>query len=378
MIKRMILMLAAMVVLVGGLFGFKFIRARQAQTAAAALLPPPVTVSADVAREETWRPVLRTTGSLAPVQGVVLSNELAGVVRSIAFASGEVVQKGAALGQLDISTDQAELHGYEAAAELARLNLGRADTLRTSNVSPDTELDAAKSRYDQALASIELVRATIEKKTIRAPFAGRLGLRQINLGQFLPSGSPIVALQSLDPIYVNFALPQQDVRLVETGQNVELSLDAFPGTVFKGAINAFDAGLDPNTRTVRVQATLENKGGELQPGMFGSVAVQLPEQAKVITVPQSAITYNPYGNVVYVIETAKPSGATSAAPLLTVRQQFVQLGETRGDQVAILTGLKAGEQIVTGGQLKLRDGVNVRIDNTVPPANNPAPTPPNA
>ena len=243
MIKRMILMLVVMAVLVGCLFGLKFRQSRQAQAAMAGQVPPPVTISADVAREDTWRPVLRTTGSLAAVQGVVLSNEMAGVVDHIGFESGDVVQKGAALAQLNISTDAAELHNFEAGAELARQNLSRAETLHTSSVSAQVDLDSAKALHDQTLASVELVRATIAKKTIRAPFGGRLGLRQINLGQFLPSGSPIVALQSLDPIYVNFALPQQDVRLVETGQNVELSLDAFPGTVFKGAINAFDAGL---------------------------------------------------------------------------------------------------------------------------------------
>jgi membrane fusion protein (multidrug efflux system) len=369
-------MLVVAALVIGGIFGLKFWQFRQMGKAMAAQKPPPVTVSADVAREATWRPALRTTGALVAVQGVVLSNEYAGIVDSIRFEAGDVVEKGALLVQLNTSVDAAQLHSNEAAAELARQTLERARSLRESNANAQAEFDAAKTQYDQALASVELVRATIAKKTIRAPFSGRLGLRQVNLGQFLPVGTAIVSLQSLDPIYVEFSLPQQQVANVHPGQTVELTVDAFGDTAFSGVINAVDATLDPATRTIRVQATLENKASRLQPGMFGTVAVLLPEQQKIITVPQSAITYNPYGNLIYVIEPAR--GAAAAPGALVVRQQFVKLGETRGDQVAVLGGLKAGEQIVTSGQLKLRDGVGVRIDNTVPPANNPAPTPPNA
>lgn len=375
MAKRMILMLVVMLLLVGGIFGFRFRQFAQAGKASAGQKPPPVTVSSVLAREETWQPARRTTGALAAVQGVVLSNEFAGIVEKIEFESGAIVRPGALLVQLNITSDQAQLRSAEAAAELARQNLARARTLRTSNVNAQADLDLAQAQHDQALASVENLRAIIAKKSILAPFGGRLGLRQVNLGQFLPVGTAIVSLQSLDPIYVNFALPQQDVRHVATGQGVELTLDAFPDTVFKGAISAFDSHLDDATRTVRVQATLPNPAGQLQPGMFGAVAVLLPQQVKVITVPQSAVTYNPYGNVIYVIETAS---AAAGPPALTVRQQFVKLGETRGDQVAILSGLKPGEQIVTSGQLKLRDGVPVRIDNSVPPPNQSKPNPPNA
>lgn len=372
MAKRMIVMLVAMLLLIGGIFSFKFYQASQAGKAAAAQKPQPVTVGAETVREETWQPALRTTGSLVAVQGVVLANEVAGVVDQILFESGQTVEKGTLLVQLNTDTDQAQLRAYQAAAELARQDLERARTLRESNVNAQSELDRAQAQFDEATANSENLRAAIAKKRIRAPFGGQLGLRRVNLGQFLSAGDPIVALQSLDPIYVNFALPQQNARQVKLGQSVELAVDAFPGTTFRGEITAFDSQLDPGTRTLRIQATLPNADGQLQPGMFGSLAVLLPQQDKVLTVPQSAITYNPYGNVVYVIEPGAAAGE------LVVRQQFVTLGETRGDQVAIVSGLKAGEQIVTTGQLKLRNGVNVRIDNTVPAANDPQPSPPNA
>lgn len=373
-------MLLAMLLIVGGLFGYKFRQGQQLAKAMASQMPPPVTVSADVAREDAWQPALRTTGSLAAVQGVEVSNELAGLVAKIAFESGDQVQAGAPLVLLNADTDEAQLRSHTAATELARQTLARARKLRESNVNAQADLDAAQALHDQARASEQMIRTVIEKKTIRAPFSGRLGLRRVNLGQYLAAGAAIVALQSLDPIHLNFALPQQDVGHLTRGQPVELALDAFPERVFRGAITAFDAGLDPATRTVRVQATLANADGRLQPGMFGSVAVLLPRREQVITVPQSAVTYNPYGNVIYVIQPAPgpPAGAGAEGAPLVVRQQFVQVGDTRGDQIAILAGLKAGERIVTGGQLKLRDGVPVRIDNRVPPANNPKPAPPNA
>lgn len=382
MIKRMILMLVVVLLLLGGIFGSTIYKGIKMGKAMAAQKPPPITVSKAAVRAESWQPTLKTVGSLTAVQGVVVSNELAGIVEKIEFESGQIVQKGALLVQLNIATEQAQLRSFEAAAELARQNLERAKRLRDSNVNAQSDLDNAKAQFDQAVANAENLRATIAKKSIVAPFAGRLGLRQVNLGQFLAVGSAIVSLQSLDPIYANFTLPQQDVRNVRTGQAVALTIDAYPGIEFKGEITAFDSRLDEGTRTVRVQATLANGDGRLQAGMFAAVAVQLPQKESVVTVPQTAITYNPYGNVVYVIEEAKADGAAPAPgaggpPALVVRQQFVKVGETRGDQVAILGGLKAGEEIVTAGQLKLRNGVSVRVDNTVPVANNPKPNPPN-
>lgn len=372
MAKRMILMLVAVIVVIGGIFFYRFNQFAQAGKAAAAQEVQAVSVSADVSQESTWQPALRTTGSLAAVQGVILSNEYAGVVDNIGFESGDFVKKGTVLVQQNTSTENAQLRSIEAATELARLSFERAQKLRAQNVNAQSELDAAKAQYEQSQAEADNVRSIIAKKTIKAPFDGRLGIRKINVGQFIGVDTPIVSLQSFDPIHLNFSLPQQNINQVAKGQTVQLTLDSFPGRTFEGKITAFDSKLDENTRTIRVQATLDNKEGLLQPGMFGSVATLLPQKEKVVTVPQGAITYNPYGNVVYVIEKAKDTGK------LVVRQQFVKLGDTRGDQIAILSGLKAGEQIVTAGQLKLRDGVVVQINNSVPAANNPAPTPPNA
>ena len=380
MVKRMILMLVVVLLLLGGIFGSTIYKGIKMGKAMAAQKPPPITVSKAAAAAESWQPALRTVGSLTAVQGVVVSNELAGVVEKIGFESGQIVQQGALLVQLNTSTEQAQLRSLDAAAELGRQNLERAKKLRESNVNAQADLDTNEALFQQAVANAENLRAIIAKKAIVAPFSGRLGLRQVNLGQFLAVGSSIVALQSLDPIYANFTLPQQDVRNVRAGQPITLAIDAYPGAEFKGEITAFDSRLDETTRTVRVQATLGNGDGRLQGGMFASVAVMLPQKENVVTVPQTAITYNPYGNVVYVIEAAKDEAVAPGAagqPVLTVRQQFVRVGETRGDQVAIVDGLKAGDEIVTAGQLKLRNGVRVRVDNTVPVANSPKPNPPN-
>lgn len=382
MVKRMILMLVVVLLLIGGIFAYRFHQFAQMGKAMAAQKQPPVAVSAIAAQADKWQPALRTTGSIAAVQGVVLSNELAGVVDKIGFESGQVVEKGALLVQLNTSTEEAQLKSAQAAAELARQNLDRAKKLRESNVNAQADLDTSQAQYDQALANVENIRAAIAKKSITAPFSGRLGIRLVNLGQFLAVGTQIVSLQSLDPVYVDFTLPQQDVRDVRVGQEVQLSVDAFPSVPFTGKVTALDSKLDEATRSVRVQATFENGDHRLEPGMFGNVSVLLPAQQDVVTVPQTAITYNPYGDVVYVIESAKdqngqPVAGDKGEAALTVRQQFVKIGETRGDQVSILSGVKPGEQVVTAGQLKLRNGVSVKINNSVPVANNPAPTPPN-
>ena len=376
----MILMLVVMIAVLGGIFGWWAYKGFKMGKAMAAMRPPAVTVSATHASEDVWQPSLHAVGSLAAVHGVTLANELAGVVDSIAFESGATVEKGALLVHFNTANEEAQLRSLEASVDLARQTLDRSKQLRGANVNAQSDLDSAASQYDQAVANADNLRATIAKKTITAPFSGRIGIRLVDVGQFLAVGTPIVSLQSLDPIYVNFTLPQQDVRNVRAGQLITLAIDAYPGVEFKGEITAFDSRLDETTRTVRVQATLGNGDGRLQGGMFASVAVMLPQKENVVTVPQTAITYNPYGNVVYVIEAAKDEAAAPGAagqPVLTVRQQFVRVGETRGDQVAIVDGLKAGDEIVTAGQLKLRNGVRVRVDNTVPVANSPKPNPPN-
>jgi len=382
MVKRMILMLVVMAAVLGGIFGWWTYKGIQMGKTMAAMQRPPVTVSATEARDEVWQPALHAVGTLAAVHGVVLANELGGTVDKIAFESGTAVKKGALLVQLDTSSEQAQLRSLEASVELARQTLDRAKQLRAANVNAQSDYDTAKSQYDQAVANADNLRATIVKKTITAPFDGRLGIRQVDLGQYLPAGTPIVSLQSLDPVYVNFTLPQQDVKNIKTGQKLAVRIDAYPGDTFEGEVTAFDVKLDDTTRAVQIQGTLANADGRLRPGMFARVDALLPRQDKTVTLPQTAIIYNPYGDAVYVVEPEKdkdgnPVKDAQGNPRLVTHQKFVTVGETRGDQVAIVSGVKAGEMIVTAGQLKLRNGASVVISNKVPVADSPAPKLPN-
>jgi len=372
--KRILGVLAAILVVVGAIAYWKYYTVSRLMAAMAAQKPQPTMVSSIKAAEETWQDRRRAVGSLAAVQGVTVCNELAGTVRRIAFESGDSVKAGDVLIALDTSTDEAQLRGLKAQAELARISLERAKELRQQNTNAPADLDAAQAQADQARAAVEALEAVIAKKVIVSPFAGRLGIRQVNQGQYLAAGSPIVALNSLDPIYVNFALPQQAVVDLAAGLAVEVRIDAYPGEVFTGAINAVAAGIDDATRNVGVQATLRNPGARLKPGMFASVEVLLPAQSRFVTLPQPAVVYNAYGNSVYVVQRSRDA---SGAEVLTASQRVVQLGESRGDQVAVLKGVQPGEEIVTSGQLKLRNGSLIAINNRVAVDNNPAPTPPN-
>ena len=372
--KRSIGMLAAILLVVGAIAFWKYYTIRTLIAKMSAQKPPPTVVSSIKAVEEVWQERRHAVGSLAAVQGVTVSNELPGTVQSIAFESGTLVKQGDLLVQLDVTNDQAQLRGLEAQATLARVNLDRAKGLRNSNTNAQTDLDTAEAQHQQAQAAVDTLKANIAKKTITAPFAGQLGLRQVNLGQYLAAGTAIVTLQAMDPIYVNFTVPQQDVVNLSPKQSVQVSIDAYPGEAFDGAINAINAKVDDATRNLAVQATLGNAGGKLKPGMFGAVDVLLPRQARLITLPQATIVYNPYGNAVYIVEKSKEAAGAGA---LIARQRFVQLGETRGDQVAVLKGVQIGDEVVTSGQLKLRNGAAVAINNAVMPENNPAPTPPN-
>jgi membrane fusion protein (multidrug efflux system) len=367
MIKRMLLMLVAMTLIVGGIIGYKLFGRHMMNVALAAQQPPEAHVSTADARELAWQPTLHSVGSFAATQGIVVSAQLDGVVKEIGFEPGAVVEAGHLLVQQDVSTELAELQSAEAAATLAQLNLDRAQELRAGGSNTKSDLDGAMAASQQARANVAAIRSMIDKKTIRAPFAGRVGIRQVNLGQFLRSGAAIVPLQALDPIFFNFALPQQEAARVAAGQAVNITVDAFPGRVFAGAISALNPNVDEATRTLQVQATLANRDGGLQPGMFGSAEVELPVAEKVVTIPLSAIVYNPYGNAVYVIEPA------AADHRLVARQQFVQTGATRGDQIAVTKGVSAGATVVTAGQLKLRNGSIVVVDNSVDLGNSASP-----
>jgi len=374
--RRTLGMVVAVGLVLGALAAFKVHALQAAAHARAAARPPPVTVAAVTAAESTWQRQFHAVGTLDAVQGVTVSNELAGSVVRIAFASGQHVKQGDLLVQLDVSTDEAQLRGLEAQATLGRITLERARALRAANSNAPADLDSADAQYQQSLAAVDNQRAVIAKRTIRAPFDGVLGIRQVDLGQYLAAGAGIVTLQAVDPIYANFSLPEQDVTLLKVGQAVRLSVEAFPGVTFAGVINALNAKVDETTHNLQVQATVHNADERLVPGMFVRADVVLPREDHYVTLPATAIVYNPYGDAVYVIEPG-PGADPPGGGALIARQRFVQLGETRGDQVAVVKGVRAGEQIVTAGQLKLRNGSPVQVNNAIQPADNPAPTPPN-
>jgi RND family efflux transporter, MFP subunit len=344
------------------------------QAAAAAM--PPTTVTATEARQESWNNSLSATGSLLAVQGVTVGAEVPGKVVKINFEAGAAVKAGDLLVQLDTTTEQAQLRAAEASAALAKANLERARELRENNTNSLAELDAADARAKEADAQVEAIKAVIAKKTIRAPFDGRLGLRLVNLGQILREGDPISTLQTLDPIYVNFSLPQQRVSQIAPGAVVHVTSDAAPGESFEGKITAISPEVDMATRNIRVQATIANRNEMLRPGMFANVEVMLPTKTEALAIPVTAVLYAPYGDSVFVIDEKKDEESGKVQQVL--RQQFVRLGGARGDFVNVIDGLKPGEQVVTAGVFKLRGGIPVVVDNTLAPPAELAPKPKDA
>ncbi|MBA4138174.1 MAG: efflux transporter periplasmic adaptor subunit [Opitutus sp.] len=362
--------------LIAGPLGFLKITQFKAMAATgAAMVMPPTTVTAMAAKADTWGDTLSAPGSLEAVQGVTVSAETPGKVVKIGFEAGSTVKAGDLLVQLDTSTEEAQLRATEATAALARANLARANELRASGTNSPAELDAADAQARQAEAQAESIRAIIAKKTIRAPFSGRLGIRLVNLGQILREGDAITSLQTLDPIFVNFSLPQQRVAQLAAGNPVEVKSDVAPGTKFSGRINVVSPEVDATTRSVRVQATLDNSGEKLRPGMYASVEVLLPAQKDVLIIPVTSVLYAPYGDTVFVIE-QKP-GENGAPAQQVLRQQFVRLGTARGDFVSVVDGLKAGDLVVTSGVFKLRPGMPVAVDNALAPPTSLTPQPNN-
>ena len=372
MLKRMILML----VVTGGVIGLLgFVKFRQIQEAmgqAAAFQPPPESVTTIVAEKDTWRSTLSAIGTMAAVQGVTVSADLPGIVESIAFESGASVNQGDLLVQLDTRQEKAQLAAVEATRELAALNFERLHDLVDEGAITRAEYDRAAAEQKESDAKVAEIHAAIARKTIRAPFSGVLGIRQVNLGQYLSPGSPVVPLQSLDPIYVNFGLPQQDTASIAIGNTVRITTDNLAGTAFTGRISAINAVVDEATRNIQIQATLSNPKGVLRPGMFVQTEVLVGASRSVVTVPASAISYAPYGDSVFIVSDLKnQSGQTYRG----VRQQFVKVGPARGDQISILSGINAGEEIVSSGAFKLRNGAAVVVNNKVQPSNKPAPKP---
>lgn len=336
---------------------------------------PPQAVATTQATSETWNPTLHAVGSLTAEQSVTLAAEVSGVLTHINFESGAKVAAGTVLAQLDTSVEQAQLKAAEARAELAKLNADRVRQLRSSETLSQSDWDSADAQAKQAKAEVEALQALIDRKTLRAPFAGRLGIRQANLGQFLNNGNPIVTLEALDPIHVDFPLPQQRLAQLGEGQVVRLTADAAPGQTFEGKITALDSRIDPSTRNVRIRATLTNQGEKLRSGMFAKVEVVLPAGEPLVVVPVSAVNYSTSGNTIFVVDT-KPGA--DGQPHKTVRQEVVRLGQARGDFVAVLSGIKAGEEIVTVGGFKLRNGSSIIVNNSQAPQPKLDPKPANS
>jgi len=375
MLKRMIVMLTVTLVIVAGLGFVKFQQIQTAIAQGAAFQPPPEAVTTVVAQQEEWPATLSAIGTMAAVQGVTVSADLPGTAERIYFDSGRAVRAGDVLAILDTRQEKAQLATIEARRELAQLTFTRVQELLKEKVISKAEFDRATAELQQTEAQLGEVKAAIERKTIRAPFSGVLGLRQVNLGQYLAGGDPLVTLQTLNPIYVNFGVPQQTAGQIPVGRVVKVTTADVSGAEWKGRVTALDSMVDEATRNIQVQATLPNPDGQLRPGMFMQAEVALGPSQSVVVLPASAINYAPYGDSVFVVADLKGEDGNTYRG---VRQQLVKLGPARGDQVAILTGVKPGEEVVTSGLFKLRNGAAVQINNSVRPANSPTPTPGNS
>jgi membrane fusion protein, multidrug efflux system len=369
--KRMFLMLVAMAALIGVLGAVKMRQVKAAIAEYAAFQPPPETVTTVTARQERWATTFGAIGNVAAVRGVTVAADLPGVVEKIAFESGQAVKEGDVLLQLDTRQERAQLAAAEAQRELARTNLERARGLKDEKIVSQSEFDKAEADFKQGEAAVGEIRAAIGRKTILAPFSGVLGIRQANLGQYLAAGNPIVPLQSLNPIYVNFSVPQQQVGRVRPGTEVRVALDNNAGELH-GTVTALDAVVDQATRNVQVQATFSNPGARLRPGMFVQATVAVSGSNDVITLPASSIAYAPYGDSVFVVSMLK---GQNGSDYRGVQQRFVKLGPSRGDQIAVVSGLEPGEEVVTSGLFKLRNGAAVQVNNKVQPSDKPAPRP---
>jgi membrane fusion protein, multidrug efflux system len=372
MARRMIVMLGVMVVLLTALGFVKFRQVETAIHASAGFQPPPEAVTSIVAQREQWPATMTVIGTMEAVHGVTVSADLPGTVERINFDSGKAVREGEVLVELDTRQERAQLAALEAQRDLARVNYSRMQQLVNEGVISRMEYDQATAQQKQTEANVGEIRATIARKTIRAPFSGILGIRKANLGQYLAAGNPVVPLQSLNPIYVDFGVPQQAAGQVRVGSNLHVTSEDLAGHVFTGRVTAIDSVVDETTRNVQVQATLSNPEGKLKPGMFVQVELGLGASRQAITLPASAISYAPYGDSVFIITDLKDKqGQTYRG----VRQQFVKVDGSRGDQVAVVSGVNPGDEVVTSGVFKLRNGAAVRVNNKVQPGNNPAPKP---
>jgi membrane fusion protein (multidrug efflux system) len=373
MAKRMIIMLLLMAALVGGLGFLKYRQVEAGIAMGASFQIPPTAVTTVIAKRETWPSTLSVIGTVAAIEGVTVSADLPGTVDKIHFESGESVHEGDILVELDTRQEKAQLANMEAQRDLARVQYGRSEQLVKAGVISKSEFDTAAAQQKATEAQVGDIKAAIARKTIHAPFSGILGIRQISLGQYLAAGQAIVSLQSLNPIYVNFGVPQQDTQKMKIGRALHVTNTDVPGMAFNGNITALDSVINEQTRNIQIQATVQNQGGKLRPGMYVQVELPLGEMRNVIPLPTSAINYAPYGDSVYVVTDIKDekTGKTYRG----VRQQIVKIEGNRGDQVAVTSGLNPGDEVVSAGVFRLRNAAPVEINNTVQPSNSAKPNP---
>jgi membrane fusion protein (multidrug efflux system) len=372
MAKRLILMLVIVAAILGGLGFAKFRQVEAAIAQGASFQPPPTAVTTVVAQRETWPSTLSVIGTAAAIEGVTVSADLPGTIDKIHFESGQSVHEGDILVELDIRQERAQLANLEAQRDLANINYGRAQELVKAGVISRSEYDNAAAQQKALEGQVGDIRAAIARKTIHAPFSGSLGIRQVSLGQYLAAGQAIVSLQSLSPIYVNFGVPQQDTPQMVPGHVLRVTNGDLPGMAFTGRITALDSVINEQTRNIQVQATVINKDNKLRPGMFVQVELPLGQPRQVVPLPASAINYAPYGDSVYVVEQMKdPKGNSYRG----VRQQVVKIEGSRGDQVAIVSGINPGDEVVSSGVFRLRNGAPVEVNNTVKPGNSTSPKP---
>ena len=372
MTKRMVIMLIAVAIVFGGIFGFQAFKASMIKKFMTAMGSPPQTVSAAKAGYSAWQPRLEAIGTLRAVKGADLSLDVPGVVASISFNSGDDVEQGAPLLKLRVEDDLAKLESLQAMAELSEIVNQRDQKQFKMQAVSQATLDTDAANLKNAKAQVVQQQAVIDKKFLRAPFAGHLGIRAVDLGQYLAAGTVIVTLQALDPILIDFFLPQQAVDQVQLGQSVIVKIDAFKDQTFAGEISAINPKVDAGSRNVQIRATLKNPDHKLLPGMYATVDIATGAPQSYITLPQTAISFNPYGDTVYVVD-SKAVDTAGKPPQLIARQTFVTTGPTRGDQVAVLKGIDEGDLIVTAGQIKLHNGSTVLIDNSITPTADAAP-----
>ena len=374
--KRMMWMLIGTGVVFGGVFGMKWFGGKMMNQYFDNMPMPPAVVSSATAKSETWAASLSGVGTVVASNGADVTTESGGIIAALHFESGARVKKGDLLVTLSAGTERADLARLQAQADLAKSEFARLERLYKLDAISKSELDRAQADLSAARAGADAQRAKLAQKQIRAPFSGQLGIRQVNVGQYLSAGTPIVSLQAINPVFVDFTLPEQNQAAVEKGQTVTVVVDSQPGRTFSGVISAIEPMMDSKTRNFKVRARFDNADEALRPGLFARASIGLAKTASVVTIPQTSVSYNPYGNSVYVIQSVKGKAADGkVTDELVVRRRFIKTGETRGDLVVVTDGLKAGEQVATSGLLKLQNDSKVKINNTVQPSASATPTP---